>query len=117
MRKITKKAAAFLLTVCTGATLLLAGLPKLQAGAANAPIAPSGTFAAGASAESPLPFRELSGEELTQEMGAGINLGNTMDGHTGFTPGETIWKDVKTTKKFIQSLHDMGFNTIRVPVT
>lgn len=117
MRKITKKTAAFLLAVCTGATLFLVGLPKLQAGAANAPIAPSGNFAAGSSPESPLPFRELSGEELTQEMGAGINLGNTMDGHTGFTPGETIWQDVKTTKKFIQSLHDMGFNTIRVPVT
>lgn len=123
MRKITKKAAAFLLAVCTGATLLLAGLPKLQAKAniagadMNAPVAPSAVLAANTSAESPLPFCELTGEELTQEMGAGINLGNTMDGHTGFTPGETVWQNVKTTKKLIQSYHDMGFNTIRVPVT
>lgn len=67
--------------------------------------------------DSALPFRELSGEEMIKEMGAGWNLGNTMDGHTGFTPGETIWQNTITTKELIKSVHDMGFNTIRVPVT
>lgn len=62
-------------------------------------------------------FQVLSGEELTQDMGAGWNLGNTMDGHTGFTPGETVWQPYRTTKKLIQSVHDMGFNTVRIPVT
>lgn len=65
----------------------------------------------------PLPFRELSGEEITVEMGAGWNLGNTFDGHTGFTPNELVWQNVKTTKSLIKSVHDMGFNTIRIPVT
>lgn len=65
----------------------------------------------------PAAFRVLSAEELTQDMGAGWNLGNTMDGHTGFTPGETIWQPYKTTKALIKSVHDMGFNTIRIPVT
>lgn len=64
-----------------------------------------------------LPFRELTGEEITAEMGAGWNLGNTFDGHTGFTPGETIWQNVTTTKELIKSVHDLGFNTIRIPVT
>ncbi|MGN0165406.1 MAG: cellulase family glycosylhydrolase [Lachnospiraceae bacterium] len=64
-----------------------------------------------------LPFRELTGEEITEEMGAGWNLGNTFDGHTGFTPNETVWQNVKTTKALITSVHDMGFNTIRIPVT
>ena len=64
-----------------------------------------------------LPFRELSGEEMIKEMGAGWNLGNTMDGHTGFTPNETLWQNVTTTKELIKSVHDMGFNTIRIPVT
>lgn len=63
------------------------------------------------------PFYELTGEEMIKEMGAGWNLGNTMDGHTGFTPNETLWQNVTTTKAFIKSVHDAGFNTIRVPVT
>lgn len=63
------------------------------------------------------PFRELTGEELTAEMGAGWNLGNTFDGHTGFTPNETVWQNVQTTKELIKAVHDLGFNTIRIPVT
>ena len=38
-----------------------------------------------------LPFRELSAEEVIAEMGAGINFGNTMDGHSAMAPGETAW--------------------------
>lgn len=63
------------------------------------------------------PFRVLSAQEMVQEMGAGWNLGNTMDGHTGFTPNETLWQHVETTKQVIKTVHDNGFNTIRIPVT
>ena len=63
------------------------------------------------------PFQELDSEELREDMGSGWNLGNTMDGHTGFTPGETVWQHVKTTKKLIKKVHDLGFNTVRIPVT
>ena len=69
------------------------------------------------SSQNKQPFVELTGDELIADMGAGWNLGNTMDGHTGFTPGETVWQNVKTTKKLIKSVHDMGFNTVRIPVT
>ena len=62
-------------------------------------------------------FRVLSGDEMIKDMGAGWNLGNTMDGHTGFTPGETVWQNVVTTKKLIRAVHDMGFHTVRIPVT
>ena len=62
-------------------------------------------------------WKDLTGDELIEDMGAGWNLGNTMDGHTGFTPGEMLWQNVKTTKELIRSVHDMGFNTVRVPVT
>ena len=62
-------------------------------------------------------FTILTGDEMMEEMGAGWNLGNTMDGHTGFTPGETLWQPVKTTKALIKSVHDMGFNTVRIPIT
>lgn len=63
------------------------------------------------------PYRELTAEEIVAEMGTGWNLGNTMDGHTGFTPGETVWQSVETTQKLIDAVHDYGFNTVRVPVT
>lgn len=62
-------------------------------------------------------FIEMTAEELTVDMGAGWNLGNTMDGHTGFTPNEIQWQNVKTTKKLIRDVHDLGFNTVRIPVT
>ncbi len=68
-------------------------------------------------AEAPLPYRELTADEIVYEMGVGINLGNTMDGHSNFSPNETSWQSVRTTKAYIKALHDAGFNTVRIPVT
>ena len=59
----------------------------------------------------------MSAEQMVSEMGTGWNLGNTMDGHTGFTPLETLWQPYVTTKGLITAVHDAGFNTVRVPVT
>lgn len=64
-----------------------------------------------------MPYRELTPEQLIAEMGVGINLGNTLDGHSGFTPSETSWQSVVTTKEYIKALHDAGYNTVRIPVT
>lgn len=64
-----------------------------------------------------MPFRELTPDEVVAEMGVGINLGNTLDGHSGFTPNETSWQSVTTTKAYIKALHDAGYNTVRIPVT
>ncbi len=68
-------------------------------------------------ASSPLDFRRLTDEELVYEMGLGTNLGNTLDGHSGFTPSETVWQSAVTTKEYITALHDAGYNTVRIPVT
>lgn len=65
----------------------------------------------------PLPYRELTNDEIIKEMGVGTNLGNTLDGHSGFTPNETSWQSVVTTKAYIKALHDAGYNTVRIPVT
>lgn len=64
-----------------------------------------------------LPWRDLTGDELVYEMGLGTNLGNTLDGHSGFTPSETAWQSAITTKAYITALHDAGYNTVRIPVT
>jgi endoglucanase len=67
-------------------------------------------------------FRELSAEQLLSEMGAGWNLGNTLDGghgRSGRTPSEQerAWGNPSTTPEMIQLLVDTGFRTLRVPVT
>ena len=59
----------------------------------------------------------MTAKEIVEEMGTGWNLGNTMDGHTGFTPMETLWQPYETTKKLMTAVHDAGFNTVRIPVT
>ena len=64
-----------------------------------------------------MPYRDMMADEIVAEMGTGWNLGNTMDGHTGFTPNETLWQNVETTQALIKAVHDAGFNTVRVPVT
>lgn len=65
----------------------------------------------------PKPFRVLDKDQVIAEMGVGTNLGNTMDGHSGFTPSETAWQGQVTTKKYMKALHDAGYNTVRIPVT
>lgn len=90
----------------------------LSAGSAAVPGNFSGAAAYAAEQnEAVMPFRELATDELVAEMGMGWNLGNTFDGHTGFTPNETQWQDVTTTKELIKAVHDLGFNTVRIPVT
>lgn len=73
--------------------------------------------AAGTSGAIRLPFRDLSPAAITREMGLGWNLGNTMDGHSGFMPSETAWQSAVTTGELIDAVHDAGFNTVRIPVT
>ncbi len=103
--KIFKKLFSMLLALA-----LIVGAVNL-----NAPVSASAadTGVADISQE----FRELTADEIVKEMGAGWNLGNTMDGHTGFTPGETIWQSTITTKALIEAVHDHGFNTVRIPIT
>lgn len=98
-----KKLGAGLLAL----SLLLAGVPAAQLSAAE-----------NTQTTSPqMSFRNMTADEIVAEMGNGWNLGNTMDGHTGFTPSETLWQNVETSQKLVKEVHDMGFNTIRVPVT
>ena len=57
-------------------------------------------------------------------MGAGINLGNTLDAVSDSAPAgeanlflETAWCGVKTTKEIIDSITNQGYKTIRIPVS
>lgn len=73
--------------------------------------------------------KDLTSKWLAQnEMGAGINLGNTMEGTLSMTKRETCIDPTKfelawrapetqiTSQKFIDCVHSYGINTIRIPV-
>ena len=75
----------------------------------------------------PPDISELTSMELTKMMGAGWNLGNTLDAHwntvapwiTNPTVNqiEIAWGNPTTTKAMINKVKEAGFDTIRVPVT
>ena len=57
-----------------------------------------------------------------KNMGVGWNLGNTFDAHrdgyiTNDLSIETAWVGVRTSEKLIATVHDAGYNTLRLPVS
>lgn len=59
------------------------------------------------------PAESLSMDDLLSQMGIGWNLGNTLDA----PEGETAWGQPVTTKEMIDKIHELGFNTIRIPTS
>jgi endoglucanase len=64
---------------------------------------------AGSSARAP---SNLTAVQLTQTMGVGWNLGNSLEA----IGGETAWGNPATTQKLIDAVKAAGFKTIRIPV-
>lgn len=67
-------------------------------------------------------MRSMSTLEIVEDMGIGINLGNTMEATGGLgatasvTAYETSWGSPEITKKIIQGYADEGFGVLRIPV-
>lgn len=70
-------------------------------------------------------MRDISTMEIVQDMGIGINLGNTFESSGDWiaqwgdgTPNsyETAWGSPTVTKELIQGYADAGFGVVRVPV-
>ena len=57
-------------------------------------------------------MRGLTAFQIVNDMGAGWNLGNSLEAEND----ETRWGNPKTTKKMIDGIAAMGFTTLRVPV-
>lgn len=57
-------------------------------------------------------MRGLTAFQIVNDMGAGWNLGNTLESSNN----ETYWGNPKTTKAMIDDIADKGFTTLRVPV-
>ena len=67
-------------------------------------------------------MRDITTMELVQEMGLGINLGNTFEScgdwisNTSVTNYETGWGSPVVTEELIQGYKNCGFGVLRVPV-
>lgn len=55
----------------------------------------------------------ITSSELVKELKIGYNLGNTFDAPYG----ETTWGNPFTTKEMIEEIKELGFGTIRIPVS
>lgn len=68
-------------------------------------------------------MRGLTSLEITADMGAGINLFNTLDAVASWIPvphdlsSETVWGQPYTTPAMVASMAEQGFKTLRVPTT
>ncbi len=60
----------------------------------------------------PTEMRGLTAFQITNDMGAGWNLGNSLESDYN----ETYWGNPTTTKAMIDDIAEMGFTTLRVPV-
>ncbi len=60
----------------------------------------------------PTEMRGLTAFQLVSDMGAGWNLGNSLESDYN----ETYWGNPKTTFAMIEGIADKGFTTLRVPV-
>ena len=57
-------------------------------------------------------MRDLSSAQLSRLMGAGWNLGNSLEA----TGGETAWGNPAVTQKLLDAVKAAGFKTVRIPV-
>ena len=60
---------------------------------------------------------QLTGPQLVADMGAGWNLGNTLEANIDGIPSETAWGNPVVTPALIDRVAASGFKTIRIPVS
>ncbi|WP_306207580.1 cellulase family glycosylhydrolase [Actinoplanes sp. RD1] len=89
-----------------------AGLASLAAALAFAGAVHGVTRAAAADVTA-----QLNATQLVAAMGAGWNLGNSLEASTNGIPGETAWGNPVVTQALIDRVQAAGFKTIRIPVS
>lgn len=62
-------------------------------------------------------FDDLSQYDMVEAMGAGWNLGNTLEASMNGTPNETCWGNPQASPALMKLIKQSGFNTIRIPVS
>ena len=61
--------------------------------------------------------KKVSTKKITEAMGVGYNLGNSLEANSGGTPNETAWGNPVLTKEFVLAAKAAGFQSIRIPVS
>lgn len=59
----------------------------------------------------------LNASQLVADMGAGWNLGNSLEANSNGVPSETAWGNPVVTQALIDRVRAAGFKTIRIPVS
>jgi endoglucanase len=60
---------------------------------------------------------EPNATQLVADMGAGWNLGNSLEASSNGIPSETAWNNPTVTQALIDRVKAAGFKTIRIPVS
>ncbi|MQM24203.1 cellulase family glycosylhydrolase [Glycomyces albidus] len=60
---------------------------------------------------------QLNASQIVAEMGAGWNLGNSLEANANGVPSETAWGNPAVTQALIDRVQAAGFDTIRIPVS
>ena len=97
--KIRKKVAAVLMAVAVAVTSV--GVPESSVEHASA----AGDFV------------DLDQAQMTEEMGAGWNLGNQLEAANNGQVAETNWGNPVITENLIKAVKAAGFRSIRIPVS
>ena len=79
--------------------------------------ASSGTSSSGSSSSSTSGFQQLNQSQIIAAMGAGWNLGNSLESNNNGTSDETAWGYPAVTQSLIDSVKKAGFKSIRIPVS
>lgn len=106
------------------AALVLAALAAISLGACGNTDGPHASANGITTSDNGEIRKELTAVELTDLMGNGINLGNTMEayGRASYGVGadvssyETTWGCPVTTQEMITGMKEAGFSAIRIPV-
>ena len=101
MRKNKRVLAVLLSAVMTIASLTSGGTGGVPARAAT----------------STSSFQDLNQQQITEAMGVGYNLGNSLEANDAGTPNETAWGNPKLTEQFVLAAKSAGFQSIRIPVS
>jgi endoglucanase len=60
---------------------------------------------------------QVNASQLVADMGAGWNLGNSLESNINGIPSETAWGNPTVTQALIDRVKAAGFKTIRIPVS
>lgn len=108
-----KKFCKFLALLCAVSLASLSGCSK--------PTASDGQDASGASdssAVSPTASNDvISLDTIAETLGAGWNLGNTLEANSGGKVSETAWGNPAASQEIFDLVASQGFKTVRVPVS